>query len=84
MLTQRDIENIELRLNASQKGPWKAHIEGRDHTSGCDFIMTGKGPNRGADLEITGATAADLDFIANAKQDIRTLIDEIKRLKATE
>ncbi len=50
--------------------------------------MTGipKGENvwqkkRGEDLEIIGTTIADLDFIANARQDIPALIEEIERLQ---
>jgi hypothetical protein len=34
---------------------------------------------RGEDLEIIGATTADLDFIANARQDIPALVKEIER-----
>jgi hypothetical protein len=36
---------------------------------------------RGEDLEIIGATTADLDFIANARQDIPALVKEIERLQ---
>ncbi|MNF07064.1 hypothetical protein D3C80_2071540 [compost metagenome] len=57
-------------------------IEGRDHSSGSSFIMTGTGENRGNDIELTGATVADHDFIAHARQDIPKLLNEIARLKA--
>lgn len=81
MLTNEQIEEIYKRWNASQKGEWKAYIEGRDHTSGSSFIMTGIGEERGEDIEMYGATSADYDFIANAKQDVPRLIEEVKRLK---
>jgi len=63
-------------------------IEGRDHTSGAHFIMTGIkdgediwNKNRGTDIYLTGATLRDQDFLANAKQDIPKLIAEIRKLK---
>lgn len=33
------------------------------------------------DIELLGATIADQDFIAHARQDIPKLLQEIKRLK---
>jgi len=54
-------------------------IEGRDHTSGSSFIVTGASGDRGPDIELTGATADDRDFIAHARQDIPRLVDEILR-----
>jgi len=43
--------------------------------------MTGTSGTRGNDIELFGATVADQDFIANARQDIPRLIDEIERLR---
>ena len=81
MLTEKELEEIEKRANQTQNGPWKAYIEDRDHESGSNFIMTGLAENRGEDIEMFGATIADYDFIANAKQDIPKLIAEIRELK---
>jgi len=81
MITEKELYEIEKRCISTQKGPWKAFIEGRDHTSGSSFIMTGTENDRGEDIEMFGATIADFDFIANAKQDIPNLITEIRRLK---
>jgi hypothetical protein len=81
MLTENELIEIEKRLSDSQNGPWKAYIEGINHTSGSNFIMTGEGHSRGEDIEMFGATIADYYFIANAKQDIPKLIAEIQRLK---
>jgi hypothetical protein len=64
-------------LRAAAPGPWKSFVEGRDHTSGSSFIAT-----PGSDIELTGATAADQDFIAHARQDVPRLLDEIRRLRA--
>jgi hypothetical protein len=86
-MTIEQLQMIKNRCKATSIAPWIASIEGRDHESGSHFIMTGipKGEDiwqakRGEDLEINGATIADLDFIANARQDIPALIKEIERL----
>jgi hypothetical protein len=42
--------------------------------------MTGIDRQRGEDIEMTGATIADYDFIAHARQDIPRLIKEIREL----
>ncbi|MDN3583720.1 hypothetical protein [Mucilaginibacter flavus] len=82
MITDEELNIIEQRCANTQNGPWKAYIENRDHQSGGNFIMTGEGAEREEDIEMMGATIADYDFIANAKQDIPTLISEIRKLKA--
>jgi hypothetical protein len=81
MITEEELLQIEQRANQAQPAPWKAFIEGRDHESGSDFIMTGPDEQRGADIEMVGATNADYDFIAHARQDIPRLINEIRALK---
>ena len=81
MITEEELIQIEQRVNSAQAGPWKAYIEDRDHESGSSFIMTGSGEHRGEDIEMIGATNADYDFIANARQDIPRLIEEIRRLQ---
>lgn len=81
MITEEELIQIEDRANSAQAGPWKAYIEGRDHESGSSFIMTGTEKQRGKDIEMIGATIADYDFIANARQDITRLISEIRNLR---
>jgi hypothetical protein len=61
------LEEIELRCARAAPGPWKSFVEGRDHTSGSDFIRTGAD-----EIYLSGATIADQDFIANARQDLPT------------
>ena len=80
-MTDLELKEIQLRCDAATRAPWVSYVEGRDHTSGSDFIMTGEGENRGEDIELTGATVADQDFIAHARQDVPKLIAEIQRLK---
>lgn len=79
-LTKEDIAQIQKRCDAATPGPWKSYVEDRDHTSGSSFIMVGEGKTRGEDIELTGATVADQDFIAHARQDIPMLLKEIERL----
>jgi hypothetical protein len=69
------LDEIERRCAAATPGPWKSYVEGRDHTAGDSFIMTG-----GEDIYLTGATLADQDFIAHARQDLPALIQEIRAL----
>jgi hypothetical protein len=81
ILDDNELETIRQRCEHATPGPWKSFIEGRDHTSGSSFIMTGGGDSRGNDIELSGATMADQDFIAQARQDIPRLLAEIGRLK---
>jgi hypothetical protein len=81
-MTEDDLVAIEARVSAASASPWVSFIEGRDHSSGSSFIRTGSLELRGTDIELTGATVADQDFIAHARQDIPALVAEIRRLRA--
>lgn len=81
-MKKEEIESIRERVQAASAGSWVSYIEGRDHDSGSSFIMTGVGTERGEDIELSGATSADQDFIANARQDIPRLLEEITRLRS--
>ena len=80
-LTDEELDEIRLRCEAATPGPWVSYVEGRDHSSGSNFIMTGEGESRGEDIELAGATVADQDFIAHARQDVMSLLLEVERLK---
>lgn len=69
------IAAIEVRLKKISEGPWRAMLEGRDHSSGSSCIITGAGG-----IDFDGASDADIDFIAAAPQDIAYLISEIRRI----
>lgn len=75
-LNDNDILEITQRCHKATSGPWVSYVEGREEMSGSDFIATG-----GEDIYLTGATVADQDFIACARQDIPKLVAEIERLK---
>ena len=76
-MTDDELQTIKRLCEAATPGPWRAFIEGRDHLAGSSFIQTPVD-----DIELSGATDADYDFIANARQDIPRLLDEIHRLRA--
>lgn len=80
-ISDYELNQIKQRCDKATSGPWISYIEGRDHTSGSNFIMTGNENNRGEDIELIGGTIYDQDFIAHARQDIPNLINEIIRLK---
>lgn len=70
-VSDEELTEIERRCEASTPGPWTSWIEGRDHTAGDSVITTG-----GDDIYLSGATSADQDFIAAARQDVPKLIAE--------
>ncbi len=76
-MNDNELKIIRNRCERATGGKWTAYIEGIDIECGSSFIQTA-----GNDLEIIGATVADYDFIAHAKQDIITLLDEIERLRS--
>ncbi|HEY1398357.1 hypothetical protein [Roseateles sp.] len=80
-MTEDDLAALERLPDAAQRGPWASNLEGRDHESGNSFIKTGNGTLRGTDIELSGATVADQDFIAAARQTVQQLIDEIRKLR---
>lgn len=80
-LTDEELEAIATRVAAARPGPWKSFVEGRDHTSGSSFIKAGKGTSRGEDIELTGATVGDQDFMAAARQDVLLLLNEVRMLR---
>ncbi len=82
-LTQAYSIEVRGRCEIATSGPWKPIIEGRDQPLGGDsFILRGTENARQEDLYLTGATIADHDFIAHARQDIPLLLDEIETLRA--
>jgi hypothetical protein len=76
-----ELDEISARCDEATPPPWRSFVEGRDHTSGSSFIMRGEGTSRHEDIELTGATAADQDFIAHARQDVPCLVAEVVRLR---
>jgi hypothetical protein len=82
-LTSAELEEIRKRCDAATSAPWQSFVEGRDRLGGCDFIRTGGLDDKCPDVELTGATVADQDFIAHARQDVPRLLDEVGRLRGS-
>jgi hypothetical protein len=75
-----------VRVSAAAEGPpWKAMVEGRDHTSGESFIQIGDGEARGEDMYVSResgpAGTPELDLIAAARNALPLLIAEVRRLR---
>jgi hypothetical protein len=87
-MTPEELQEIQERCDRATPDPWQSYIEGRDCESGSSFIMTGIAPgeniwseSRSEDIYLTGATNADQDFVAHARQDIPRLVAEVQRLQ---
>jgi hypothetical protein len=78
-MTDEQLLEIEKRYKAATSGPWFASIEGSDHICGESVILRGEN-KRETDLYLIGGIIEDYDFIAHARQDIPTLITEIRHL----
>jgi hypothetical protein len=82
-LSDADLDAIERRCLAASVAPWESFIEGREMSSGDSMIRVGRGdePDMYVSRDAAPASAADLDFIANARQDIPRLLSEVRRLR---
>lgn len=80
-ITPDELVEIQARCDRATRGPWISMIEGRDHTSGSSFIMTGPEGDRGPDIDLI-VSASDQDFIAHARQDVPRLVEEVFRLRS--
>jgi hypothetical protein len=87
-LEDEELERMIRRADAATAGPWKSSVEGRDHWSGDNVILTG-----GTDIFIEvsyyneqpldfEARVRNQDFIAAARQDVPHLGAEVRRLRA--
>lgn len=85
-LTEDELTLIEGRAARATPGPWKAFIEGRDHSSGADFVRAGGLDDACPDLylfhENIAAPVEDHDFVAHARQDVPRLVAEVRRLRS--
>ena len=80
-MTESELREMETRCNRATKGPWESFVEGRDHFSGSNFIRTGGLDDTSPDIELSGASVEDQDFIAHARQDVPALLAEVRRLR---
>lgn len=83
-MTEEELEKIRKVAASAAKGPWKV---GRDKWGNLIVYSPSvrNGMNNGgevAELEFTTTQIDDANFIANARQDIPKLLDEIERLNS--
>jgi hypothetical protein len=92
-----DLTKIEQRLKLSTKGPWSVipaggaiigdylRSDGTEvlHASEDICIVGPDGKEVMGSSEWLRVVPEDINFMANAKQDIQDLLNEIKRLKET-
>ncbi len=80
------LDRLEMLSARCDPGPWTASVEGRDHESGDDFIITGTEGDRGEDIYVTRdsgpASAACLDLIAEARTYLPALIAELRERRS--
>jgi hypothetical protein len=86
MLTDAELDELRHLCERAAPAPWRAMVEGRDHTSGDSFIMIGPEYDRDEDMNISRdsgpALPADLDFIAAARNYLPRLLEEITILRS--
>ena len=76
-ISERELDQMERRSRAATPGPWFSLVVGRDLEAGLNCIEVGYRA-----MEVLGGTVADQDFIANAREDMPRLIEEVRRLRA--
>jgi hypothetical protein len=82
-LTDAELDKLERLIAQASPAPWIASVEGRDHTSGDDLILVGDPREEDMYVSRDGgpASAADLDFIATARNCMPRLLKELRRLR---
>jgi hypothetical protein len=85
-LTDAELDELRRLSKRAAPAPWRAMVEGRDHTSGDSFIMIGREDDRDEDMYVSRdsgpAWSTDLDFIAAARNYLPRLLDEIVLLRS--
>jgi hypothetical protein len=84
-VTDDELDQLSRLSQAASPAPWESFIEGRNMSSGSDFIRLGAADQSQPDMyvfhEARPAPAADLDFIAAARNCVPRLIAEVRRLR---
>jgi hypothetical protein len=82
-LSDSELEQMEALIAGASPAPWESFVEGRDQFSGDDFIRMGglrdDVPDMYVSHEADPAPAADLDFIAAARNYLPRLVAEVRR-----
>ena len=82
MISDETLRRLDDLSDRCDPPPWVASVEGRDHESGDDMIMTGVGTDRGEDIYVSrdgGPASPDyLDLIAAARTYLPILVAEVR------
>jgi hypothetical protein len=83
-VSAHELDEMERRAEAAHQGPWISYVVGRDREACSNFIEFGCCNELGSFdfVELNGATDADQDFIAAARQDLPRLVNEVRMLRA--
>lgn len=76
-----DIDAIEARANASTPGPWCEHPNGSSVWSGTEYDCEDMSQRHVANTRQDERGVVDAEFIAHARQDIPSLLAEVKHLR---
>jgi hypothetical protein len=76
-LSDCELRAIEDRCRTASPSPWFSYVVGRNLEAGLNCIELGSARL----IEIVGATVADQDFIANARQDVPNLLHYVRSLQ---
>lgn len=82
--TEQELNRIERLVEAATQGPWYSYVVGRDVEAVSNCIEVGSCNELGSfrSIQLEGATVADQDFIASARQDLPKLLLEVRRLRS--
>ncbi|MFD0526293.1 hypothetical protein [Kitasatospora arboriphila] len=92
-MSEEELSAIERRVAAATPGPWVGWMESRHGIGGTSFIQLRAGEEEDDEFYLTRATGgrtvvgadaqtdADIKFIAEARQDVPRLVDEVRRLR---
>ena len=87
-VTDAELDELRRLCDRATPGPWRAMVEGRDHTSGDSFIMIGREDDRDEDIYVSRdsgpAAPGDLDFIAAARNYMPRLLEEIRKVRSSD
>jgi hypothetical protein len=79
-LSAEDVQAITARCDQASSGPWRAFLESDGGIGGSNVIWIGEGdhPDLYLWLDSRIAPGEDFEFVAQARQDIPRLLDEIR------
>lgn len=83
-LSEEELDRMERRVAAATVGPWLPESDEAELATNVSVIELGLCNELGTfkSIELVGASAADHEFIVNARQDMPRLLQEVRQLRA--